>query len=1752
MAETEQGQGTFAQREVTVEMPPPGEAISIGTQRGMKINLEGIDLENVKVDILGSDVIISDPSTGAQIILVSMALFMFDEDGAPLLFMGGREIMAHQLLAGVGEVGNLSVKDYIEISSLLPQRIDQSQAEQKNQEKQQESDSEQQSSDQQSEQSSTAEMMMISMSVANAQFKTEAPDIKRAEKVEDFTSNAPATAIDEKGTFEWSATEDSSSSATSTSEGVGLEIEDKEADPEPAEVILFEARLLQVASQSATEDVGGGVFKRVFDGGGGSEASFFNPDNEVQYSTEVINLTDDSSDLVVYADNPDYFDADTMSRVIELATYLPDGFKVTRVVFSDLPSGFVILNAENGSDGYSIDSPQQVEAGNYQFIVQYDVPNTRDFEIGIKIEAEFDPVLYETLNPDAPLIIPTETVVELKGQQKVEVKDVFGSNDLNYEDSDGNTVWVLANGPNNNRIFTSSGDDIVYGANANDVINAAEGDDILFGYAGDDTLIGGDGNDWFSPGPGDDLIQGDAGVDTVDFGSENPRVELNLGLIIGGYAIAVIDEFGPNYQEDRIRDVENISTGNAADILTGDAAANILETRGGNDLIYASGGADILDGGSGTDTLDFSTLSLVVNFISITLNTSNNATVTVDGGTNQTVRNIENVTGTRGNDTIVGDSLNNTLRGADGDDVLAGRGGADVLDGGDGSDTASYMLAALNGVVVDLQAGGASNDGDDGTDSFISIENVFGSAYDDVIDGDGAANILFGFGGDDVIYGAGGDDVFLASDGADELDGGTGVDTVDYSSLAGVQFINVTLAGAADALVTVDGGTDDIVRNIENVIGSAGGDHIYGDDFDNILSGFDGADLIGGGGGDDVLDGGQGEDTADYSAAHWGVHVDLANGEASDDGQGGRDTLLNFENVTGSAFSDVLRGDGQVNRLTGGVGADYLYGADGDDTLDGGAGNDTADYLSATDRIVVDMSLNRALDDGDGGVDTFVSIENVRGSVHDDVISGDSDDNILRGDEGDDELYGAGGDDLLEGQGGDDLLLASEGADTLDGGTGNDTVNYSVLADINFISVTLAGAGNATVMVDGGTNDTIRNVENIVATAGNDIVTGDIFDNVIQGLGGNDVIRGGAGDDILDGGDGFDTLRFDELTGLGVILDLEGSTAAYSVDSSLDRFSNFENYFTTLNDDIIFGSGSADIVSGLAGSDLFKASHGNDTLDGGTGSDTLDYSDLAGINFINVGLDGSSNVTVTVNGGNNDTVRNFENVIGTVGADTISGDDFANTLEGRGGADVLSGGGGGDRLEGGSGSDILIGGAGDDVLMGGDGIDTADYSLSASVNVNLASGEALSDGLGGTDLLDGIENIVGSSQSDFLVGNGVANSISAGSGNDIVSGGGGSDSLWGGIGNDQLRFDDLTGLGINIDLQAGTAYYAGDGSTDNFYEFEEFYLTNQSDEISGSTGSDHVFGGDGADIFRASAGADTLDGGAGSDTIDYSALGGVTGISVTLNSLTPTTVTVTGGDNDTIVNFENVTGSTGADFITGDEFSNIIRGSGGNDVIRGGGGSDVLDGGEGTDTVRFDDLSGAGIILDIGARTADFAGDSSRDTLLDFEVYYTSNQADEIRGSAGIDTVYALNGADIFYASAGADILDGGHGSDTIDYSALSGIGDITVTLNGSTPVTVTLSNGDDDLIVSIENVTGAAGDDVLTGDDQDNTLRGAAGNDGLDGGEGNDTLEGGLGDDWLYGGGGVDFLRGGAGIDTADYGGAGLSVEVDLSLGQA
>ncbi len=118
--------------------------------------------------------------------------------------------------------------------------------------------------------------------------------------------------------------------------------------------------------------------------------------------------------------------------------------------------------------------------------------------------------------------------------------------------------------------------------------------------------------------------------------------------------------------------------------------------------------------------------------------------------------------GTSSNDTIYGLGGNDSLFGNAGNDVLEGGTGADHMDGGDGIDRVEYWRSS-SAVTVNLALGYGLG-GEAQGDTYVSIEDVYGSRYDDTITGNGADNLLYGRNGDDTLNGGDGNDDLYGGD----------------------------------------------------------------------------------------------------------------------------------------------------------------------------------------------------------------------------------------------------------------------------------------------------------------------------------------------------------------------------------------------------------------------------------------------------------------------------------------------------------------------------------------------------------------------------------------------------------------------------------------------------------------------------------------------------------------------------------------------------------------------------------------------------------------------------------------------------------------------------------------------------------------------------------------------------------------------------------------------------------------------------
>ncbi len=307
------------------------------------------------------------------------------------------------------------------------------------------------------------------------------------------------------------------------------------------------------------------------------------------------------------------------------------------------------------------------------------------------------------------------------------------------------------------------------------------------------------------------------------------------------------------------------------------------------------------------------------------------------------------------------------------------------------------------------------------------------------------------------------------------------------------------------------------------------------------------------------------------------------------------------------------------------------------------------------------------------------------------------------------------------------------------------------------------------------------------------------------------------------------------------------------------------------------------------------------------------------------------------------------------------------------------------------------------------------------------------------------------------------------------------------------------------------------------------------DDLDGGAGDDHIDGGAGNDLLRGGPGADVLIGGDGIDTATYA---GSTGVIVDLSNQSAYNGD---GAGDTLVEIENIIGSSSGDLLNGDQGNNVLDGGDGDDTINGGAGADTLIGGNGADTLNY--VGSGAVTVNLALNTAN-GGEATGDIISGFENVTGSGSNDSITGDAGNNILDGIGGDDFLNGGIGNDTLKGGEGNDTLlggagNDSLNGGNGIDTVSYAGSAAVSVNLalntaSGGDaaGDTFSSVENIIGSTANDTLTGDANANMLNGGTGADSLSGGAGNDTLIGGDNNDTLNGGTGDDVMSGDAGDD--------------------
>jgi Ca2+-binding RTX toxin-like protein len=698
-------------------------------------------------------------------------------------------------------------------------------------------------------------------------------------------------------------------------------------------------------------------------------------------------------------------------------------------------------------------------------------------------------------------------------------------------------------------------------------------------------------------------------------------------------------------------------------------------------------------------------------------------------------------------------------------------------------------------------------------------------------------------------------------------------------------------------------------RGGDDTIYGGPGDHLYGENGNNVFIATEAAEIIGGPDTDTLI--------SNYSQSNYGVGIHLsANPSPSlmriDRLDSVGSNLLQFDgidalNVTGTQYNDILDG-GMLNAtLNGGAGNDALFGQKG--IFSGGLGTDTltANYYTSNVPYGVHLGWNgestvRRRDDGSvilnyDGIEAF----NFTGTDYQDYLVGQNGDDtfyglanndILYGGNGNDILDGGGGNDYLEGGAGNDQLFDVMGSDTLIGGAGDDYL-YAV-ADTKGATKQLYGGQGADTFILDLKGEINLGFDFNVAKLG-------IFVNAItlpenQGPDwkrlGMDVgfnALGAVVGAVPVVGAGAAFLTSVAQTGIGAYLDQED--LQNQIHQQEERASQAIKQSGTSDWGTVFSQGARDTIKindfqiGLDNILLPQLPDQNyfyqaDLVSGVQGGVFLSIRRNTGIEqFQNIAFIANNYTDVGI------TDQKFQGLIqdliqgSTIGTFTktpIIGNNNVSGIE------MLSGSFANDNIQANGGNDQVFGYYGDDVIQGGDGNDT----LFGGSNQNPSYAKYESDyGNDGNDI------------------------ISGGAGNDVLNGESGNDFLNGGEGNDTLN---------------------------------------------GGVGNDTLIGGDGDDLLIDTNGI--VDGGAGTDTLvaDYSQLNNGAGVDVGFNGANAILSRLDGSTLLSYSNIEqfNITGTQYADVLRGGAGNDFLSGGNGNDEFYGEGGNDSMWGGNGTDSLN--------------------------------------------------------------------------------------------------------------------------------------------------------------------------------------------------------
>ncbi len=681
------------------------------------------------------------------------------------------------------------------------------------------------------------------------------------------------------------------------------------------------------------------------------------------------------------------------------------------------------------------------------------------------------------------------------------------------------------------------------------------------------------------------------------------------------------------------------------DSLFGGAGQDLLNGGRGEDLLEGGSGADVLNGGSGIDTASY-----VSSGSGVQVSLWNNDGYQGDA-TGDTFENIENLAGSHFDDILMGDEQDNQIIGNEGDDIIDGRSGSDRLFGGEGNDTiyggrhqfvdeVVWFFGEDNQSIVEFEpnselldnfyaengdysrfGGDVWEDGPEpwnngigtdeiGFDRAISAFDPFSHIYFQLTPNElGSRNTIFTFEVElfnakagsihDLAFSINGQ-TFHTEQNIDVSSGGSQVITVQFEA----QDVGALL-GSNVLTIERTGGTPSSFVFFDYLSLSVFDDstiYLVDDDFldggsgnDTLIAGV-GSDVLVGGSGADLLDGGEGIDTVDYSDSSESVNVNLhlrrglggdAQGDIYTDShrtiyyevfEGAGDTVLELEAIIASGQSLVQSG------FVPGVDLNYIFQGNIQPSY---KASEVLDQVTTTNGHFGDnygVKFTAMLSIVNAGDYKFYLNSDNQSSI---VIDGQT---ILLDDYDDSNVFAN-----------NDIFQASEIDINLTQGEHTIEIFYKEGQGGDFLKVGFSGpdTNDIITLLDDSLHNSVpieSSIENIIGSAYDDILVGDL---------GNNKLEGGGGADQLDGGAGIDTASYVHAN-QGVTVDL-GTNIGIGDEAQGDTFSQIENIEGSRFDDILIGNEEANELIGGLGNDTLIGGLGADILDGGEGYDTVDY-----------------------------------------------------------------------------------------------------------------------------------------------------------------------------------------------------------------------------------------------------------------------------------------------------------------------------------------------------------------------------------------------------------------------------------------------------------------------------------------------------------------------------------------------------------------